>query len=294
MGTVGTPELVAAVSNAGGHGMLAAVMLRRDALAEAIARIKALTQWPWGVNFLVPLLDQECVDLAAQDASLVEFSFGDPDPDLVHRVHDQDALASWQVGSVQEARAAERAGCDVIVVQGCEAGGRIRGEEMLLPLLSKVLDFADVPVVAAGGIASNADVRAVLDTGAAGARVGTRFIAAQESGAHPLWVEALIRAEVGDTVVTDRFSELWPLGPTPHRVLKSCLEAAERAPDNFVGAMAVGKRMVPLPRFAAPAPGRDTTGTIEAMALYAGEGVGEVKAVEAAKDIVRSLCNGVS
>src|SRR5574341_518007 len=184
MGTVGTPELVAAVAQAGGHAVLAAAMLPRNTLARSIAAIKRLTQWPWGVNFLVPLLDAECVELAAQEAIFVDFFFGDPDPKLVELVHGQDGLASWQVGSAAEARAAERAGCDVIVVQGVEAGGRLRGDEPLLPLLRKVVAFADVPVVAAGGIATAADVRAVLDAGAHAARVGTRFIVAEESGAH--------------------------------------------------------------------------------------------------------------
>ena len=98
MGTVGTPELVAAVANAGGHGMLAAVTAPPPVLRQVIDQIGWLTGGPFGVNFLVPLIDPDCVEIAAHGAGLVEFFYGDPDPALVARVHGADGLASWQVG----------------------------------------------------------------------------------------------------------------------------------------------------------------------------------------------------
>lgn len=293
MGTVGTPELIAAVVNAGGHGMLAAVMMSAPGLERALDRIGELTAGPFGVNFLVPFIDVECVELAARGARMVELFYGDPEATLVRRVHDGRALASWQVGSADEARAAADSGCDVIVVQGTEAGGRIRGTASLLPLLDQVLRVVEVPVVAAGGIATAAAVQRVLAAGAAAARVGTRFIATRESGAHPAYVEAVIGAGAGDTVITDRFSVLWPLGPAPARVLAACVAAADALTEEYAAAIPAGDTMMPVPRFAPPAPGRDATGAVTAMAMYAGESVAEVRRIETAAAIVRELTLGL-
>jgi NAD(P)H-dependent flavin oxidoreductase YrpB (nitropropane dioxygenase family) len=103
-------------------------------------------------------------------------------------VHEGGAVCGWQVESAEEARAAEAAGCDVVIAKGWESGGRKRIEgPTLLPLLDAVLDTVAVPVVAAGGIATARGVAAAFAAGAEGARVGTRFIAAAESEAHPEW-----------------------------------------------------------------------------------------------------------
>ncbi|MBM3139870.1 MAG: hypothetical protein FJZ92_06550 [Chloroflexi bacterium] len=88
---------------------------------------------------------------------------------------------------------------------------------------------------------------------------------------------------------TDRFSVLWPPGPEPHRVLASALRAAEALASDVAGTMVVGGESRSVPRFAAPAPGRATTGAIEAMALYAGQGVGEVREVRPAAEIVATI-----
>jgi len=92
-----------------------------------------------------------------------------------------------------------------------------------------------------------------------------------------------------ETVRTDRFSVLWPPGPEPHRVLASALRAAEALASDVAGTMVVGGESRSVPRFAAPAPGRATTGAIEAMALYAGQGVGEVREVRPAAEIVATI-----
>jgi hypothetical protein len=134
------------------------------------------------------------VELAAGRARLVEFFYDTPDPGLISLVHAGGALAGWQVGSVAEARQAVDAGCDLIIAQGLEAGGHVRGAVGLLPLLAEVLEVVTVPVLAAGGITSARAMAAALAAGAAGVRVGTRFVATQESGAHPDYVAALLAA----------------------------------------------------------------------------------------------------
>jgi len=287
---VSTPDLVAAVAAAGGVGMLPAPMLSPEGLEQALGELRARAPGAFGVNFLMPFLDPVCVPIAARGARLVEFFYGDPDRALVEEVHAQGALVSWQVGSVAEARAAERAGCDLVVAQGTEAGGHVRGQSSLLPLLSQVLEAVEVPVLAAGGVATARDLAAVLACGAAGARVGTRFVAARESGAHPAYVKALIDASAGDTCLTEAYSVLWP--DAPHRVLRSAVAAAEALAEGAVGEIRLGEETVPVERFSVICPSRETTGHIEAMALYAGESVEAVRDVRPAADIVAELTAG--
>jgi len=127
---------------------------------------------------------------------IIDFFWADPDRSLVEIAHDNGVLAFWQVGSLEEARAAADAGCDVLVVQGTEAGGHVRGHSPLLPLLDSVLGQVDVPVLAAGGIGDGRAFAAMLDGGAAGVRLGTRFVATKESGAHPVYKQAVVDAAV--------------------------------------------------------------------------------------------------
>jgi nitronate monooxygenase len=290
MGGVALRELAAAVTNAGGLGMIGGVRLPPPFLSDQLEQLGRQTRGPFGVNFLIPFLDRECLEVAAQRARVVEFFYGDPDPDLVRIVHTTRALAAWQVGSRDEARAAVDAGCDFIVAQGVEAGGHVRGRTGLFPLLDEVLPVVQVPVVAAGGIGTPRGMAAALAAGAGAVRVGTRFVAAQESEAHPYYKDALAQARPQDTVLTEAFSANWP--GAPHRVLRSCIEAARALPDEVVGEADIGGRRIPLARFMTPAPLRTTTGKVEAMALYAGESVGSVHAVQAAADILRELVEG--
>jgi NAD(P)H-dependent flavin oxidoreductase YrpB (nitropropane dioxygenase family) len=287
MGGVATPELAAAVADAGALGMVNMTMVPADDVAVALDALVKATTGTVGMNFLMPFLDVAAVEAAAGRMRVVEFFYAEPDADLVTRVHDGGALAAWQVGSCAEAQRAVDAGCDFIAVQGTEAGGHVRGEVSLLPLLDAVLDAVEVPVVAAGGIGTARAMAAALAAGAAGVRVGTRFVATREADAHPDYVEALVRAQAADTVLTTAFSVMWP--DAPHRVLRSCVEAAEALNGDIVGQIHVGAVRLPLPKFAVPCPTRDVTGTIAAMALYAGESVGAVTRVQSAGEVVREL-----
>ena len=287
MGGVTTPQLAVAVAEAGGVGMLAGVAIPAPALEEMLDWMRTQTKGVFGVNFLMHFLDREALAIAARKANIVDFFYDDPDASLVEIVHKGGALAAWQVGSTAEALAAVDAGCDFVVAQGTEAGGHVRGRVALLPLLEDLLPAVNVPVVATGGIGTGLSMAAVLAAGAAAVRVGTRFLAADETDANPVYVDAVIRAGPDDTVLTDRFSIMWP--DAPHRVLRSCVDAAESFQGDVVGEMAIGDQRVPLPRFAVPAPTRSMTGAIEAMALYAGEGVGAVKRRQPAAEIVREM-----
>ena len=287
---VSTSELVSAVAGAGGVGMLATPLMSPLELEQALDELRERSSGVFGVNFLVPFLDRECVAIAARNSNLVEFFYGDPDPRLVEQVHSLGARVSWQVGSVAEALAAERAGCDLVVAQGTEAGGHVRGRTSLLPLLSQALDVLQIPVLAAGGISTARDLAAVLACGAAGARIGTRFVASRESGAHPAYVQLLIDASAEDTCLTEAFSVMWP--NAPHRVLRSSIVAAEGLSEGVLGETRVGGRVAPVQRFSVVCPSVNTTGHIEAMALYAGESVAGVTSVKPAAEIVAELTSG--
>jgi nitronate monooxygenase len=285
-GVCSAAALPLAVAGAGGHAMLPAVMLGAEELAERIDAVAAGTR-AFGVNFIGLLLDRECLEVALERAPLVDFHFGRPDPALIETIHAAGALASWQVGSVEQARAAADAGCDLVVAQGREAGGRLAGEVELGRLLDQVLDAVSVPVLAAGGLGSRGEVEAVMAAGAAGVRIGTRFVAAAESDAHPEWKRRLVDAGPGHTVVTTRFSVGVP--ELPHRVLRSSMDAAAAHPAEFVGEISSNGRRVQVPRFASHPPTREATGAVEAMPFYAGRSVAGVRRIQPAAEVVAEL-----
>jgi nitronate monooxygenase len=290
MGT-SDPELAVAVARAGGLGMVSGVLLPPARLAETLDAISIPTGGAIGANFLIPFLeDPVSVDVAAARARVVEFFYGDPDPALVERAHAGGSLVSWQVGSTAEGLAAARASCDLIVVQGVEAGGHVRGRMGLLPLLGEILDLVDVPVLAAGGIGTPRAMAGALAAGADGVRVGTRFVAAAEAGFHGRYIDALIAAEGEDAVYTDVFFAMWP--DAPHRVLRSCVEAVQAFEGDVVGEIEFAGERLPVPRFGVASPIRSATGAVEAMALYAGQGVGAVRARQPAAEIVTELAEG--
>ena len=180
---------------------------------------------------------------------------------------------------MEEARAAAGAGCDFLIAQGIEAGGHVRGRIGLLPLLDGVLDAVNVPVLAAGGIATARAMAAALAAGADGVRVGTRFVAAAESAAHPAYQEALLRAEPEDTILTEAYSANWP--NAPHRVLRGCIEAAQALTGRFLRPPSMLELQPhPLAALFPPIPeeelaelGRDIAlhGQLEPIVLYQGK-----------------------
>lgn len=262
MGGVGTTELAAAVVAAGGMGMVT----RRVAPAAGTC----------GVNFLVPFkpsLDEVAEKAAGSRA--VEFFYGDPRRDLVDATHAGGALAGWQTGSVDEAAAAEACGCDYVVIQGTEAGGHVRGTQQLDAVLVATRPIVHVPLLAAGGIATARRVAELMDLGADGVRVGTRFVTCPEAGAHPEYVRLLLAANGADTVVTGWFNEGWE--GAPHRVLRSALEAAQRT----------GWRSTAPPTRAIERGPND-------MAMYAGMGAGDVTTAEPAAVVVVDLAGDLS
>ena len=292
MGGVPTPALIAAVNDAGGMGAFGAGPMSTAALAPTLEQIRAQTDGPLVVNLLMPYLDVDAIAVAAEKATVVDFYHGAPDSGLVDLVHKHGALAGWQVGSLDDAQAAEAAGCDLLVVRGVEGGGRMHGSESLWPLLSEVVESVTVPVLAAGGIGDARGLAAALAAGAAGVRMGTRFLASAESAVHDAYREALIAGGASDSVLTDEFRVDWPDERSSSRVLRASLDAAQSFQGEVVGEMVMGPMTLPVPRLSPAPPLAASSGAVEAMAMYAGESVRFIRRVEPAGEIVQGIAEG--
>jgi nitronate monooxygenase len=294
-GGIITPEMASAVAAAGAHAMFGVANAPPPVAAAILDDFDKAGARPLGANFLVPFANPAVVELVASRVGVVDFYLGHPDRKLVDLVHSKGALAGWQVTVPAKAVAAAEAGCDLVIAHGIEAGGRNPGGIGLIPLLAQVLEEVDIPVVAAGGIATARGVAAALAAGADAVRLGTRFLASTECGAHPKYIEALLAARAEDTVHTPAFHVFFPPEPAElaySRVLRSALQAAEKLEADTVGEMQMGPERLPLPRFAAPPPVKSTIGHVEAMALYAGQSAGLVREVKPAGEIVEELWGG--
>ena len=291
MGSVSTQSLAIAVADAGGVGTITALGMSAAQLDGMLADMAGRTSGVLAANFLTDDIDRDAVAVAASRVGIVDFFWTDPDPTLIEIVHDSNALACWQVGSLDEARAAADAGCDIVVVQGTEAGGHVRGESPLLPLLESVLNHVDRPVLAAGGIGDGTAFASMLDAGAAGVRVGTRFVATHESGAHPAYKQAVVDAMAGSTEITDAFSVCPLCATSPRaRVLSMCVHAVHALDAETVGETTLGDQKLSLPKGHGLPPGSAATGHIDAMAMYAGESVATIDSIEPVATVVQSWC----
>jgi len=291
IGPAATPELAAAVSEAGGLGSLGASWMEPAVLRAQIGEIRKATERPFCVNLVLAFEQEERLEIAvAEGVEVISFSWGIRS-DLVSRAHAGGCLVIAQAGTPAEAVAAVEAGCDAVMAQGVEAGGHVQGEIGLLALVGELSNTLPVPIVAAGGIADPRGAGAALAAGAAGVAMGTRFLATPEADVHPDWAARLLRASAADTVLTSVFDGGWP--DAPHRVLRNTTyrrwDDAGRPPAGSrpgEGEVVATHGGAEIERYAADEPRRATAGDLEAMCLYAGQGVGLVTAVEPAAELV--------
>jgi NAD(P)H-dependent flavin oxidoreductase YrpB (nitropropane dioxygenase family) len=296
IGAAATPELAAAVSNAGGLGMLALSWTSAGAVRDRIRATRALTDRPFGVNLVLEWDQHERVRACAnQRVAVVSTFWGNPRP-YVDTIHAAGALHIHTVGSAEEACRAVEAGVDVIVAQGWEAGGRVRGEVATLALVPAVVDAVrPVPVLAAGGVGDGRGLAASLALGAEAAWVGTRFLLAHEANVHHEWRRRIQHATETDTVYTTLFDRGWP--NAPHRTLRnSTVRAWEQAgrpaaperpgEDDVVACSPDGGRLY---RYGPESAARGARGNVEALALYAGQSAGIVTRLMPAAAIVDEL-----
>jgi NAD(P)H-dependent flavin oxidoreductase YrpB (nitropropane dioxygenase family) len=295
IGGAAGPALASAVCRAGGLGTLGLSAFDGTESRARIREVRKATDRPFVGNVVLAF------DVAAQiDAMLseripiVSIFWGDPAP-LAGRVHEAGALLMVTVGGIEEALHAVAGGADIIVAQGWEAGGHVRGTTSTLALVPAVVDaVAPVPVVAAGGIADGRGLAAVLALGAEAAWIGTRFLAAVEADLHPHYRARILEASGGDTFYSQLFDGGWP--DAPGRVLRNPTVAAWEAAGRPAPGARPGEREAighagseAVFRYEAVTARTDFTGDIDAMSLWAGQGVGLANRVQPAAEIVRDL-----
>lgn len=305
-------ELAAAVSNAGGFGVLGASGLEPDLLRREIARTRALTDRPIGINVIIAedlpaylekdrrFFADQLRATAEEGAAAVVFFWGDPGP-YVEEAHEGGLKVLIQVGSVEEAEAAAAAGVDAVIAQGVEAGGHVRGTTSIWELIPPTVEaISPLPVLASGGIGDGAGLARALRLGAQGVSLGTRFVASDEANVHPDYKQRIVQSTAEDTVYTENLYDVgWP--DAPHRTLRNHLfdewEAAGRPPpgERPGEGTTIGTRqivsgdVIEWRRYSTGMATTDFEGDIEYVPMWAGESCSVVNDIKPAGDIVRDL-----
>ena len=204
MAWVAEHHLAAAVSEAGGFGLIGAANAPADWVREQIRKTKELTDRPFGVNVMLmsPYADEVARVIAEEGVKAVTTGAGHPEK-YMELWKERNIKVIPVVASVALAKRMERCGADAVVAEGCESGGHI-GESTTMTLVPQVVDAVDIPVIAAGGIGDGRGIAAAFMLGAKGVQMGTRFVVTKECQVHPAYKERIIRAKDIDTRVTGR------------------------------------------------------------------------------------------
>lgn len=215
MANIATPEFAAAVSNNGALGIIATGAMDENQTRDAIRLCKTLTKKPFGVNVMLmnPHTDAIMQVIVEEKVAVVTTGAGNPGP-YIPALKESGCKVFPVVASVALARRLERAGVDGIIAEGGESGGHV-GETTTMSLVPQVVDAINIPVIAAGGIASGCQLNAALSFGAIGVQIGTCLLVSEECPIHDNYKHAVIKAKDMDSVVTGR-----SLG-APVRVLKN-------------------------------------------------------------------------
>lgn len=301
-GGMAGPELAAAVSSAGGLGVLGMLGVPPQQIRENIARVRAATDKPFAVNLVLPLMQGNEVETCLEEkVPVLVFFWGDVTP-YVAEAHRHGTQVIVQVGSVEEARRAATAGVDAIMAQGVEAGGHVRGTTALSILVPSVVEAVQpVPVVATGGIADGRGLVAALDLGAQAVSMGTRFLCSDEAQVARVYKERVVQSTAEDTVRTTLFDIGWP--DAPHRTLRNKAvtewEAAGRPPSgqrpgegSTIGRVelaAIPGMAIDVLRYSTIPPLPGFNGDIEYAVLYAGQSCSLIHDIKPAGQIVRDI-----
>lgn len=296
MGGVARHRLAAAVAHAGGFGVLGMVRESPDRIRAEVNALRAAGVERFAVN-LIPaateatLLDQQidtCLDLEVPWMVL----FWDVQESLIRRLKAAGVGVIHQVGGGADAQAAVDAGADVLIAQGIEAGGHVRGQMNTFSLLTELVPWSPVPVVASGGIAGGQGLAAALTLGAQGASLGSAFLATDEANAHDHHKQRLIGAQGDDTVYTRVFDRNWHEA-APVRVLKNRVTQGEyddlksQCLDQIIGE----QDGQPVYLFSTDSPLIGATGDLDDMALYAGKACDVIERIEPAAKRIEEWVN---
>jgi nitronate monooxygenase len=264
---------------------------------ERVKKVLAATSAPFAVNYILAFEPLSLSAALEAGAPYIQFSWGIPDQKTTSLISGAGAKFGVQVASAQGAIVALEAGAEYLVCQGVEAGGHVQATRPLLEVLEEVLPVASgKSVFAAGGIASGPGITRALTAGAAGVCLGTRFVATQESSAHPDYKQALLKADSKHAVLTVCFEGGW--ANALHRSLRNktlsrweaagCPPSGKRPGEGDV--LAKRPDGSPVLRYAAFSPSKSITGErITECALHAGMGVGEIRDIPAAGELVTRL-----
>ncbi|TYP59971.1 enoyl-[acyl-carrier-protein] reductase FabK [Thermosediminibacter litoriperuensis] len=279
MAWVATAELVAAVSNAGGLGIIGAGNAPAEAVREEIRKTRSLTDKPFGVNvyFMSPFVDEVMKVIIEERVPVVTTGAGNPGK-YIPNLKEAGIKIIPVIASVALAQRLEKMGVDAVIAEGMECGGHI-GDITTMALVPQVVDAVKIPVIAAGGIADARGFLAALTLGAKGVQMGTRFICSKECTVHENYKQAVIKAGDRSTVVTGR--------PTGHpvRVLKNklsrkfeLLEEKGANPKEYE-ALGAGKLKAAV------------EGDAEYGSLMAGQIAGLVNEIKPVKEIIEEIVN---
>ncbi|MBW1705779.1 MAG: nitronate monooxygenase [Deltaproteobacteria bacterium] len=278
MGVICNPELVAAVSEAGGFGLLATAFAEDpEMVRDEVRRTKELTDNPFGANLFVmnPLAAKFAEVLAEEGIRAVTVSAGSP-KELIPLLHDKCVKVIVVVSAVNAARGAEAAGADAIVAEGAESGG-VQGFQGIstMVLVPSVVDAVNVPVIAAGGIGDSRGYRAAMALGAQGVQVGTRFIATKECIANGIYKNTIVEVgEFGTGLVNmGRFQIRALRTPLAEKMIKG-----EKGPDNIFTPAALKEAWI--------------KGDLEAGVLAAGQISGSVHDILSVREVIEEMVDG--
>ena len=306
------PPLVSAVCNAGGLGTLPLGFREPQLALQQIREIQDKTKMPFLANFVLnfPSLSFQTAIQAGIRNYL--FSWGLPDQYILDQIRLTNSKMGIQVSGGLGAQRALELKPDFLVVQGVNAGGHVQGNKPLDMALKEVLEVAnDIPVAAAGGISTGKDIHKYLHAGAAAVVLGTRFVATEESSAHPLYKQELVNTKnADDTVLTVCLNKVWP--NATHRILRSnstfrMWESNGRPPGplNITGGTLIGNRPGEHDIIALDHDGNTTWERyvdvvpvesmvycdVNALGTFAGEGVGDINNIPTVAELMDDLIN---
>lgn len=279
MAWIADAELAAAVSNAGGLGLISAMNADAEWLRTQIRKAKTLTNKPFGVNIMLmsPFADQVAQVVVEENVKVVTTGAGTP-AKYMPMWKEAGIVVLPVVASVAFARLAERSGATAVIAEGCESGGHI-GELTTMALVPQVCDAVKIPVIAAGGIGDGRGVAAALMLGAIGVQIGTRFLTAYECNVHAVYKERVLKAKDIDTVATGK-----RLGH-PVRCLKTPFtrELMKMESDSSVSVEALEAKGVGALRRAVQ------EGDLEGGTFMAGQIAGMMKKEQSCADIITEM-----
>lgn len=275
-------RLASAVSNAGALGLIGAGSMYPDVLREHIRKCKAATSRPFGVNvpLLYPDIEKLMQIIVEEDVRIVFTSAGNPST-WTGRLKEKGLTVVHVVSSIRFAKKAAEAGADAIVAEGFEAGGHNgREETTTMVLVPMVRDTVDIPVIAAGGIASGRSMLAAMVLGADGVQIGSRFAVTEESSAHSAFKQRVLETNEGDTVLA--MKQLTPVRLIKNKFGQQVLEAERKGASAETLQQLLGNRRAKRGIF---------EGDLDEGELEIGQVSAAIKKVLPAADIVEEIWN---